>query len=693
VSVRLSTPRPIILILLVSILCAPFPAAGQRKYWISFADKGPAFSSRGTIPAGSLAENLAKTRLQQTTMERRARHGIGLTAEDMPLYQPYVDAVRSIAGTIAQTSRWCNAVSASLSPAEASRILAFPFVSRIEPVRVFRRPEMRSRDAQHAGPPATSSFDYGGSAAQLAALDILPLHDIGITGKGVIVGLLDSGFRWRTHDALRSRTVLAEHDFIFNDNNTANQPGDTPGQDDHGTLTMSLIAGYMPGMLIGSAFGAGFLLGKTELIYPSEASDYDTKIEEDNWVAGLEWMESHGADVVSSSLGYNDFVDSTSYSWENGDFNGRTTASARAAAHAAALGVVVCTAMGNEGNGDGLTGTLLTPADADSILSIGAVDFSGAVTGFSSTGPTNDGRIKPDLVAPGVRGVVCAIPPNSYSTGFQGTSLSTPLIAGTAALLISARPELTPLQVRDILRSSAKPVTDPSRFPVSPNNFSGWGEPDALNALLSVGPVFGNSPRVVNSAGRPEITANIVSKFGIIPDSVKLFFTKGRSAAYIAVTMTPDSSMFFPTSGRYRVLLPPFPTNTLLQFYIEAADSAGRRYRSPAPVLHRPWEYFVGRDDADLAPQIPAGYRLYQNYPNPFNGSTVIQLDLPLDERISLKVYNVLGREVATIVNGIHEAGTGVTVSFDPGALPSGIYFYRLATASYQETRKMLLIR
>jgi serine protease AprX len=693
VSVRLSAPHPIILVYLLLLLSGVSSVAAQRKFWVAFTDKGPTIPSRGPLPAGSAAEQLVQSLLTQNAMERRAKNLSRICGEDAPVYQPYVDAVCSVTGTIAQTSRWCNAVSVVLSERQKSTILLFPFVSGVMPVQTFRRPVMKSNSRTITGLPVSSSFDYGGSAAQLAALNIPPLHSIGITGKGVLVGMLDTGFRWRTHDALRSRRVQAERDFLFHDNNTANQPGDTPGQDNHGTLTLSLVAGYAPGTLLGAAFDAGFLLGKTELIYPSEASDYDTKIEEDTWVAGLEWMESRGADVVSSSLGYNDFIDSTSYTWANGDFNGRTTLSARAAARAAGLGVVLCTAMGNEGNGDGLMGTLLTPADADSILSIGAVDFSGAVTGFSSTGPTNDGRMKPDLVAPGVHGVVCAIPPNSYSSGFQGTSLSTPLVAGVVALVLSARPELTPLQVRDLLRSTAVPRTDPGRFPVSPNNFTGWGEPDAFNAVLARGPVFGNSPVISISAGRPKISVTVVSKFGIQPDSVVLYYAEGRNAPSTAISMTLDSSVFFPTSGIYSALLPAFPVHTLVQFFAGAVDSTGLRYRTPAPIKIRPWEMYVGNTYATLAPQRPAGYSLCQNYPNPFNGSTVIRFDLPLDEEISLKVYNVLGQEVATLLNGLHETGTGISVSFDAGSLPTGIYFYCLRTASYNETRKMVIIR
>ena len=692
-SVRQSTPFPFIILLLLTVVPGSGPAAAQQKFWIRFADKGPGLTSRGLLAPGSTAEESASAVVSGAARLRRHRTGAGLYAEDLPLYQPYIDAVRSAGGTVAVESRWFNAVSADISPNGLEAVRALPFVTGVSPVRIFHRRE--PRPSPNIGPRlrSTASFDYGPSSDQLAALDILSLHALGITGRNVIVGMLDTGFRWRVHDALRTRTVLAEHDFIFNDDITANQPGDTPDQDRHGTLTMSLIGAYAPGTLMGAAFDVSFLLGKTELIYPSEAADTDTKIEEDHWVAGLEWMESLGADIVSSSLGYNDFTDSVSYSWANGDFNGRTTVSAVAASRAASLGVLVCTSMGNEGNGDGVTGTMLTPADADSIISVGAVDFDGQLMYFSSTGPTNDGRTKPELVGPGSHGVVCAIPPNSYSSLFQGTSLSTPLVAGAAALLLSARPELSPLQVRDILRSTAVPLTDPTRFPSSPNNFTGWGEPDLLKAVLSRGPVFGNLPLISFTAGHPHIAICTLSGGGVNPDSVVLHYAQGRSGVFHSLPMILDSAMILPTSGRYVADLPGFPDNTIIEFYITVSDSAGQRYRSPAPSVVRPWEFYTGRQAVTLAPQIPAAFRLYQNYPNPFNGSTMIRFDLPSDGTASLHVYDALGRMVATLLNGYHEAGTGITVPFGAGDLPSGVYFYRLKTAGSDQTGKMVIVR
>ncbi len=201
--------------------------------------------------------------------------------------------------------------------------------------------------------------------------------------------------------------------------------------------------------------------------------------EEDLWVAGLEWEERLGADIVSSSLGYNNW-----YTYANMD--GQTATTTKAAKVAARKGVLVVNAMGNEGNYQDArthtTGTMIAPADADSIVSVGAVDSGLRIASFSSTGPTADGRVKPEVVAQGVSDYVV-----SGTSGYQvgsGTSFSTPLTAGVAALVLSAHPTLTPMQVRDRLTSTARALYDSSNGIVSqPNNFFGWGILDALKAV------------------------------------------------------------------------------------------------------------------------------------------------------------------------------------------------------------------
>lgn len=664
------------------------------KYWVYFTDKGPPSELNRALSTSNSGSSPLSAVLQPRSLARRSKvlpSGKLIEEGDLPLFQPYVDAVAAIGGIIRVKTRWMNAASFILTQGQLSRVSSLPFVRGVEQVRIFRaRPALIEKPMNRSECRSTSSLDYGQSIFQLQIINAIPLHDIGITGRGVLVGMLDSGFRWRVHESLSTRKVLAEHDFINNRDITANQSNDVSGQDFHGTLTMSILGGYMPGKLIGPAFDAEFILGKTEYV-PSE-----TIIEEDYWAAGIEWMEAYGADVVSSSVGYDRFDDGTGYSWPNGEYNGRTSITAKAAIQAARLGVLVCETMGNEGNGDGITGTMVTPADADSIVSVGAMTFDRQLAPFSSTGPTNDGRVKPDVVTIGTGVYGASTLKATAYTSQSGTSVATPLVAGAAALILSARPELTPVQVRDALRGWADTVNTAS-YPVRPNNFIGWGAVNALKAALAFGPVFSNRPTVrIDSAGTTvEIT--VVSKFGVKPPSVTLHYSGGGSGVSQPVVMSLDSSVMFPSSGRYLAVLPAMASGTPVTFTIDAADSAGNSYESPAPILRSAWQLHYGRPNVESKTDLPGTYTLMQNYPNPFNSSTTIVFETSEAVSATVTVYNVLGERVATIYRG--SSLPGRTPVFWNGrddwgqTVPSGIYFYRLTVPAGQVAKKMFLCR
>lgn len=662
------------------------------KFWVYFKDKGNTTSPPGHFSAGNTGAKLISGYVTQRALARRAKvtGKQGLIDEaDLPVYDPYVRRITDLGGIPAQKSRWLNAASFILSPDVRKAVTALPFVDKTEPVKIFRGKREYTAATESPVPLRKgTTYDYGISYNQLNMSNIIPLHDAGITGKRVLIGMLDSGYRWKLHEALQTRRVLAEYDFIFDDDNTANEQNDPEIEDSHGTETFSVIGGYKPGDLIGAAFDAEFLLAKTEY----DSTEFQT--EEDYWTAGIEWLEGTGADIVSSSLGYDLFDDGTGYFWESGDFNGRTSITARAAVRAARLGVVVCTSMGNEYNGDGVTGTMTTPADADSIISVGAVQFNGRLAIFSSTGPTNDGRFKPDLVAPGVNVYHARVPgPGTYGYS-QGTSFSTPLIAGSAALLLSVRPELTPIEVREALRSTAVPIDTAAHRNV-PNNFTGWGLVDAFNAAVSLGPVFSNNPNVDITSGQIFLSTYVFSKYGVKPDSTLLYFSVGSDHAWVPIQMTLDSAVQFPSSGRYTAALSPMQTGTPVRFYIQSTDSAGRSYSSPSPTHMPHWIYYYGDGSVRESQNLPTGYALEQNFPNPFNSGTWIQYTLPRREPVSIKIYNVIGQLVAVILDGSQSAGGGFpeVEYFNAGGLPSGVYFYRLTTPSFSSTKKMVLVR
>ncbi len=392
---------------------------------------------------------------------------------DLPVSQNYLKQVENTGAKLAHPSRWLNAASFYVRPEQIDVIAALPFVRQVDIVKKHKVvPEPISEDANKSQVPVTQpagvhSLSYGSSFSQLNQLNVPAVHDLGHDGSGIIIGMFDTGFR-KDHPAFATTyaesRVLAEYDFIFNDSNTQNETGQDPSdQHNHGTSTWSVAGGEASGTLYGPAYKASFLLAKTEWI-PAESLS-----EEDNWAAAAEWVDFIGGDIISSSLGYTCFDDGFCYGYSN--MNGDVAITTQAADMAAANGILVVNSAGNSGPSAGSIGA---PADADSIIAAGAVDVNGVLASFSSRGPTFDGRIKPELAARGVSTYLAVASTLSYGSG-SGTSFSCPLLAGCAALLWSARPTLTNMQIREAMLGVGNRAT--------PDNNYGHGLPDMLKAL------------------------------------------------------------------------------------------------------------------------------------------------------------------------------------------------------------------
>jgi serine protease AprX len=458
---RLNTP-PKISRALAGELAARRDSREAVPVWIYFTDKGLA----GALSL-SAALTQVKRELDAHCLWRRSKvlPPDSLTSrEDLPLSPGYVDAIRRLAVRIRAQSRWLNAVSAEVRPFDISKIVRLRYVRKLDLVQSFTRHDPLLL------PPSSPSFDaadpmigfYGRSFIQINQINVWPLHRLGYSGRGVVVGLLDSGFR-TNHEIFRQARLIAQHDFV-NDDGDVSQDFSDPNDysDSHGTRTWSVLGGYKPGELVGPAYGADFILAKTE------SDNFERPIEEDYWVAGIEWAERLGAEVISSSLGYTDW-----YSFR--DMDGRTAVTTRAANRAASLGVVVVNAAGNER--DQPWGHIIAPADGFEVIACGAVDAQGQISSFSSPGPTADGRIKPEVCALGVNNWLATnnyAQADAYREG-SGTSFSTPLVAGVAALLLEIHRDWTPAQVRRALMSTAT-LND------APNNDYGWGIVDAALA-------------------------------------------------------------------------------------------------------------------------------------------------------------------------------------------------------------------
>ncbi len=421
--------------------------------------------------------------ISERALRRRAKvlpNNKLVDAYDLPPSPSLIQQIQSSGAKVHSVSRWLNAVSVEATPEQLRTIQAISSVKAIQPVGVLKRrrpieePKLRI-NSSFPLEPQSGSNDYGPSLLQLKNIRVNDVHALRITGAGVIVGMIDDGFNnHRTHPALRNINVIAEYDFIQRDSSTSRRPDENPAQGNHGAYTLSALAGYDPGKLIGAAYGVSVILAKTEI------ESIEVQMEEDLYVEALEWMERLGADIVSTSLGYIDW-------YTYADLDGKTAITSKAARVAASKGVLLVTAMGNEGHFRGRsdsTGTLIAPADADSIIAVGATFSDGEIASFSSTGPTFDGRIKPEIVAQGVS-VIAASGTTSGYISVSGTSLSTPLVAGVAALVLSAHPELTPMELRERLLKTATPIRDETpRTQFYPNNFYGWGMTNALRALF-----------------------------------------------------------------------------------------------------------------------------------------------------------------------------------------------------------------
>jgi len=661
-------------------------AEQSQKYWIYFRDKGENTSSV-LSRAATQQQRAAAIGLSERALARRAKTMSAaniITMEDLPVAPSYLQQLSSAGITIQNTSRWFNAATAYMTDAQRVRIAALSCVTAIEPVRTFVRhdlPASRSLLEKLTEPQADLLHSYGNSLAQVTQIHVPDVHNVRITGRGVLVGMLDSGFRWRVNESTQNMAVIKEYDFIQKDTITADEDGktpvDEPGQDSHGTLTLSVVGGYKEGTLVSPAFGAQFILAKTEYV-PTES-----RVEEDNWAAGIEWEESYGVDVVSSSLGYSEF-DNAADNYTYADMNGRTAICTKAAAKAARRGVVVVSAMGNEAATS--WHYLTAPADADSIISVGAVSSAGALAYFSSVGPTSDGRTKPDVVAQGMSTWGATIQPTVY-TYSQGTSLSTPLAAGAAALVLSAHPELTPVQVRDALRNTATNAA-------APDNNIGWGIINTYEAMLYHGMVLSTDPEIVTrSDSQSVVSVFVISKSLIAKDSVKLYYcTSADSLPYISVPMSLISTVDSATnSGKYTGVLSSSVVVPKTHFYISAIDATNKPRTAPYDAPANSFLFNAGTDIVHK-PVPPDVFALNQNYPNPFNPTTTISYILPASVHVRLEVYNLLGQRVTTLVDEDQFVGRQSAI-FNGGAYASGMYFYRLTAGSASATKSMLLLK
>ena len=436
----------------------------QFAYRIIFKDK-----------AGSPQTSSAATFLSARALARRSAQGLSPDSTDRPVSHLYLDTVIMLSqGKLHNTSRWMNSCVILLTDSSKMQFVrAKSFVQNTAWVGYFvnglHRPDVVPGAASSLEKGAGNPSYYNNSWAQTTMVNGDYLHDNGYRGEGKLIAVLDLGFLDVDHhagfDSLRSSgRILDTWNFIVDSANVYRYVS-------HGTEALSTMAGYMPNSYVGTAPKAQYALYITD--------DYtvsDIQYETDNLIAGMERADSLGADIISTSTGYNEFLSPYYFIYPKSALDGKTIDVSRAANMATSKGMLVVAAAGNEGGNS--WNFLLAPGDADSVLTVGAVDAAKAVAGFSSPGPNSANKVKPDVCASGSPAIVL----NGFNniTSASGTSFSTPQIAGWAACLWQARANARPYNLRKAINESADHFTNPGVQ-------IGYGVPDFKKAFLALG--------------------------------------------------------------------------------------------------------------------------------------------------------------------------------------------------------------
>ena len=551
-------------------------AEDEAVIWVYFQDKGPSAEQKLITAQQALRNGINTEALVSERSYNRRRKNLGLDRsvemQDIPLNRNYVDAIARIVTKIRHEASWFNAVSVVATKEQISRLQQLPFVANLEIVRRFSKRLPDIEIESELSPPSPTSIpqsptllNYGSSLTQNNQINVVAVHNLGINGSGVLIGIFDAGFSNLTHPALATRPIVARYDFVTN--------SPVLGSHSHGENTFSVVGGFSDGNLIGPAYGASFVLARTEDATP------ETPIEEDNWVRAIIWADSIGIDVASTSLGYNDFDPPwPDYLWQ--DLNGTTSIMTRAADRAVALGIVVVNSAGNGGTISLPANTLGAPADGFNVLAAGAVTSSGTRSSFSSVGPSADGRIKPDIMALG-SSVWAASGTSSYG-GVSGTSFSCPLSAGVAALVVGANPGVTSLQVNEAMRQTASRVNNPDRE-------YGWGILDALKAINY--PWIEHAPLTnTEDTTARTLVSRIKSRIALVPESTLVVYGVNgifTGTALLTPTANPDE---------YTAQIPFMGTGVNVTYYLMAKNSSvSRRLPLNAPVQY--YTYQVGQDN------------------------------------------------------------------------------------------------
>lgn len=448
--------RKFILAVLLLVTIGVSAQQDTLKYRINLRDKA------ATVHSLDRPEEF----LSGKAIERRRKQHLAIDSTDLPVCRQYVDIIRDKGVNIVALGKWDNFVTVSCNDTMLiNEIAKLPFVRTAK--KVWAAPDSTKtstatkRDTLVNEPVIHSDSFYGSAICQIQINKGDKLHEAGFRGQGMTIAVIDAGFH--NADSIKSMQnihVLGTKDFVT-------PRSDIYVEDNHGMNVLSCMGMNQPYSMIGTAPEASYWLLRSEDAYS------ESLVEEDYWATAIEFADSVGVDLVNTSLGYYAFDDSSG-NYHYCDLDGHSALISRQAAKAADKGIVVVCSAGNTGAGPWKK--IISPADADNVLTVGAVDKNGKLASFSSVGNTADGRVKPDVVAVGVESDM--MDTDGLLKKANGTSFSSPILCGMVACLWQALPQLTAKEIIELVRRSGDRAD-------SPDNIYGYGIPDMWKAYQS----------------------------------------------------------------------------------------------------------------------------------------------------------------------------------------------------------------
>ncbi len=450
--------------LLLFVFVLSFSALdAQDRYVVYFTDKDN----------NSYSLDAPEEFLSERSLQRRSKQGIVLTEADLPVTESYLQALRDLGIKPYYASKWLNAALIQVYSEDLAAVNALDFVASVE--LVAEKPQLPSGGRIAGKNGSTTTADQNNIAYQWHGIDRIHLNRN--YGNSMRIAVMDANFY--NVNSLPEFAHLFQNDQIIMTENLVMGTKDVfQGPYDHGTRVLSILAAIKEGEFEGIATESEYLLFQTE------DAPTENRIEEFNWTVAAEKADSAGADVINSSLGYSYgySVSSMNYTYE--DMDGETTMISKAAKRAIETGMMVVTSAGNEGNSGWKY--ITAPGDVENALTVGAINSDSVRAGFSSLGPTFDGRTKPDVVSLGV--VTPQINYLGQVVAANGTSFSSPVMAGFTAILWQEYPDLTNLELLDLIRNSGHLASTPS-------NEYGFGIPN-IQIVLGQEPLWSDEFRV-----------------------------------------------------------------------------------------------------------------------------------------------------------------------------------------------------